>query len=270
MPNEYQAAVDFYETYYRPNNAILVVAGDVEPQRVFDLAERYYGDWERHPVPEQPDPGPVEGPKREHVEWEVPVPPRATVAYKMPAHATGSVETAVGQLLPELLAGETAPLYTRLRYEQGLVQGMGVGKAVYESFDDGHLDVGMVLYQDKMAELGAAYYDRVVTEVQDAMSELASFSSQEGAPQRLEALKSKYRYDLLATLDSPANTASQFVLYYRFERDPEVMDRLAASVEALTPGDIERFAARYLVPENRVVVTMDGPDAGTEGEGGSR
>ena len=36
-------AIDFYERYYAPNNAILIVAGDVEPQAVLDLAQKHYG-----------------------------------------------------------------------------------------------------------------------------------------------------------------------------------------------------------------------------------
>ena len=38
-----QDALDFYDLYYSPNNAILVVAGDVEPDEVLALAEKYYG-----------------------------------------------------------------------------------------------------------------------------------------------------------------------------------------------------------------------------------
>ena len=44
--------------------------------------------------------------------------------------------------------------------------------------------------------------------------------------------------------------------YYRFERDPQVLDRLVRSVQELTPGDIEAFAREYFVADNRVVVTL--------------
>lgn len=36
-------AIEFYKRYYAPNNAILIVAGDVEPQAVLDLAQKHYG-----------------------------------------------------------------------------------------------------------------------------------------------------------------------------------------------------------------------------------
>lgn len=47
---ELSDTVAFYETYYSPNNAILVVAGDVQPEEVLALAEEYYG-----PIPAEPD-----------------------------------------------------------------------------------------------------------------------------------------------------------------------------------------------------------------------
>jgi len=40
---ELEDALDFYDLYYSPNNAILIVAGDVEPDEVKALAEKYYG-----------------------------------------------------------------------------------------------------------------------------------------------------------------------------------------------------------------------------------
>ena len=43
-------ALDYYKTYYAPNNAILIIAGDVTPEAVRDLAETYYG-----PLPANPD-----------------------------------------------------------------------------------------------------------------------------------------------------------------------------------------------------------------------
>ena len=45
----------WYRRWYRPNNAVLVVAGDVDAKKVFALAQRYYGHIPRRPVPETPD-----------------------------------------------------------------------------------------------------------------------------------------------------------------------------------------------------------------------
>jgi len=88
------------------------------------------------------------------------------------------------------------------------------------------------------------------------LDELKRFSKQKDAKKLLETLKSKYRYDFLAGLSSPADIAQNFAWYYRFTRDPEVFEKLLQSVEKLTPKDIDNFARTYFVPENRAVLTL--------------
>jgi zinc protease len=46
-----QDAIDWYKTWYAPNNAVLIVVGDVKPDAVKALAEKYYGPIPSHPVP---------------------------------------------------------------------------------------------------------------------------------------------------------------------------------------------------------------------------
>ena len=256
MPNEYQAAVRFYDDYYRPNNVILIVSGDVEPDRIFQIAEKHYGDWQAADLPEIPEPGPVGGPEREHVDWQVDVPPRVQVGYRMPPHQTGSKSTAVGQLLPELLTSETAPLFQKLRYEKQLAAALFSGTSQYESFGPGPLLITAVLYKEKYEEQGDELFDEVIDDVELALQELKSFSGRPDAERTLEELKSKYAYDLLAQLDSPGDIAENFAWFYRFERDPEVFDKLVASVRALTPADIDAFAREYFTADNQVIVTL--------------
>ncbi len=264
MPNEYQAAVKFYNDYYRPNNVVLLVTGDVVPGPIFELAERLYGGWQSSTPPTLPEPEPVGGPKREHIAWGVDVPPRVQLAHRMPAHKTGSVETAVGQLLPELLTSETAPLYQKLRFEKQLAAGLFGGSGSYESFGPGSLNITAILFKDKYAEKGQVLLEEVAGDIEQALEDLKSFASRPDATETLAELKSKYRYDMLSQLDSPGDIAANFAWYYRFERDPDVFDRLVESVNELTPGDIESVARMYFVPGNQVLVTLAHESTGAE------
>ncbi len=211
-----------------------------------------------------PEPEPVGGPKREHIAWGVDVPPRVQLAHRMPAHKTGSVETAVGQLLPELLTSETAPLYQKLRFEKQLAAGLFSGSGSYESFGPGSLTITAILFKEKYAEKGQALIDEVAGDIEQALEDLKSFASRPDAAETLAELKSKYRYDMLAQLDSPGDIAVNFAWYYRFGRDPDVFDRLVESVNELTPGDIESVARKYFVPGNQVLVTLAHESTGAE------
>jgi zinc protease len=107
-----QDALDFYKTFYAPNNAILIVAGDVEPEEVLRLAEVHYG-----PIPANPDlPArvrPQEPPQmaeRRIAYADVRVAqPYVLRTYLAPERDSGAQETAAAlTLLAELLGGSSA------------------------------------------------------------------------------------------------------------------------------------------------------------------
>jgi len=259
MPNEYQAAVNFYDTYYRPNNCIVIVAGDVKAGKIFEMLEPYYAGWQRKDVPPiQATGAPPKKEQREHVPWDADVAPLVWVAYRTPAFDPASTEGAVAQLLGELLVTPAAPLYKQLRFEKQAASSLGFeeGTSGMESFDARALIVSAQLYKDKFSERGTAYFDEVGDDIIAGLDELKSFSRQRDAKKMLETLKSKYRYDFLAQISSPGDIAQQFAWYYRFNRDPEVFENLLRGVEKLTPKDIDRFAQKYFVPENRAVLTL--------------
>lgn len=125
-------AIDFYSRYYAPNNAILVVSGDVTVDEVRRLAERYYG-----PVPRGPDIRRAE--VREH---DLPPPARIEVTmhhprvaqpqwrrqYIAPSYQTQDEDDRVYalQVLSELLgSGPTSRLYRSLVVEQELAAAAG-------------------------------------------------------------------------------------------------------------------------------------------------
>jgi zinc protease len=269
MPNEYKAAVRFYDDYYRPNNCVLVVAGDVDPARVFTLAEQLYGGWKNKPIPSIPDPAPLGGPKRQDLTWPVDVPPRVQVGYRMPAHKSSSVETAVGQILPELLTSDTAPLYQKMRFQKQTATALFTQAVLYQSFGPGPMLLTAILYKDKYDAQGTGLLQDAVGDMVTALDDLKSYSKRADAAQTLEELKDKYAYDLLSGINSPARAAELFAEFYRFERDVNVFDTMLAAVRALQPTDIDAFARATFVPANQVTITLV-PDAASAAAAGTR
>lgn len=118
-------ALSFYRTYYAPNNAILVVTGDVDPEEVRALAEKHYGA-----IPANPD-------LPERLRSQEPPPnaerrlifrdprvaqPQVQRSYLAPERNPGDQETAAAlYLLAELLGGGTTSyLNEKLQFDQGL------------------------------------------------------------------------------------------------------------------------------------------------------
>lgn len=258
MPNAYRSAQKFYDDYYRPNNAVVIVSGDVDPERVFSLVERHFGSWQAKKTPEQPDPKPLNGPKKQHEVWESDIPPRVWVAYMVPPYVPGSPESAAMDVMSELMGGETAPLYRKLRFDEQVASALAVDNVSSIGFDARPLTTYVTVAKDKYDAQRKALLDRIDADVAAAFEGLATFSSQTDAATRLEAIKAQLRNDILASFNSPSNIAENFANYYRFGRDPQVLEKVAAGIVALKPSDIDAFAKKYFVPRNRVSITLAG------------
>jgi zinc protease len=258
MPNAYKAAVKFYDDYYRPNNALVVVAGDVDAERIFQLVEQHYGPWKAKKTPEQPDPKPISGPKKQHETWESDIPPRVTVAYMTPPYVPGSKEAGAMDVMAELMGGETSPLYRKLRFDEQVASSLGVDNVSTIGVDARPMATYVTVAKDKYDAQGRALLDRIDRDVATAFEGLANFSSQPDAAKRLEAIKSQLRYDILASFNSPANIAQNFANYYRLNRNPQVLEQVADAIAKLQPADIDAFARKYFTPKNRVTVTLAG------------
>jgi zinc protease len=257
MPKHYEYARWFYDTYYRPNNCVLIVAGDVKEVEMMPKLRKAFGAWERKEAPPVQSEAPRQTEeKRGHVAWDADVPPRVSVVYKAPAFKTGTREAAVGIVLPELLTSESAPLYRKLRFQKKTVSSLRLNPSEYTGFDVRPMACGARLYPDLYKNRGMEYLDEVVRDVIGGFEELKSFSKSTDAAMILETVKSKLKYDFLAGLDSPASVAETFALYYRFERDPDVLNKILQSVEDLSASDIDAYATTFFTAENRVVVTM--------------
>ncbi|KPA20509.1 putative zinc protease AlbF [Shimia sp. SK013] len=118
-----QDARSFYDTFYAPNNAILLVAGDVDPLAVKALAEQYYGVLPANPdLPERvrPQEPPQISPRRMTYKDPRVAQPYVTRSYLAPERNPGDQETAAAlTLLAEILGGgQTSVLSQKLQFEQ--------------------------------------------------------------------------------------------------------------------------------------------------------
>ncbi len=122
-------ALAFYATWYAPNNAILVVAGDVTADELRPLAERSYGRVPAHPTPERArlvEP-PQLAERRIELRHERVEQPSLVRSYLAPSHATAAPGRAHAlEVLAELLGGGgTSRLYRSIAVDQALASGIG-------------------------------------------------------------------------------------------------------------------------------------------------
>ncbi len=267
MPNAWDSAWEFYHNYYAPNGVAVIAVGDVDAAKIFAEAEKRYADWKpSHPpqIPAEPAP---DGPKQVHVKWEADVSPRLIVGYHTPAIQPGSKETAVSQILSELLVSRSAPLFQKLRYQKQTVTSFSIegGPEFLEATDPHLLLLDAELILERFRKDGDKYLGDVQNDVIGGIEDLKHFSRQPKAAETLRVIKSKYRNDFLAGLDSTGSIAQLFAWYYRFDRDPRVLDTLLQGIDLLTPQDVDAYAAKYFTPQRRIVTTLWQEQGGAAG-----
>lgn len=245
MPNEYAYSRQFFERYYRPDNVVILVVGDADPDATFALVEKQYGEWKvggkRPVVPAEP---PQKAEKRAEIKWPSPTLPMLLEGYHAPAFSTTNVDLPALDVLAELLFSERAALYKRLVIKEQKVE------SLYGS-NDAHVDPNLfqVLARIKKPE----DMDYVARTIHEEMARMA----REGVDEKMLAeVVSHVKYAFaaqLSTADRTAYTASSFLA---LTGDLGSINAYFALYDKVTSADVKRVAQTYFVPNNRTTVTL--------------
>ena len=235
----------FFLTYYRPNNAVLTLAGDLVPDDAFAKVEHYFGEIPRgDPVP--PVPGRTDIPAligetlRQRVEAEVPL-PRVYMAFRIPTLV--DPEFAVAELAASVLGdGRASRLYRSLVRERGIAKDvlafaipLATGASFLIVWATGHADTDPASLEAALEEELQAAHQADQGEVKRALAR-----SETKLLQEVEGLAS--RADLLSMYQMTFDDA---------ERINSEVDRL----RSVTTAEVRDFAASRFGPENRAIVT---------------
>ncbi len=245
MPNQYDYSLMFYDRYYRPEHCVLLVVGDVKPEEVFQMAEKYYGPWKRGSyqvaIPIEP---PQTREKRVDVSWKNPTLPYLTIGYHGPAFSTREKEMPALDLISQIAFSETSPLYRKLVIEEQSVDELAGGAADHR---DPHLfTIGARVKEE-------AKVNAVLQAIDATLEDLKSHPVDE---KRLSDIKSHLKYSFQMRLDTAAAVASSMAHFLQLTGDPNSVNELYRTYDSLTPEDIQAAARKYFRKENRTVVLL--------------
>lgn len=256
MPGKYRYSLEFFDRHYVPGKAVIFVVGDFDEDEVMEHIRTQYAGWTKDgedlEMPAEPEQHEM---RRDHVPWKTPVLPQLLVGYKAPAYSTASRDYAALTVIGEMVFGKTSPLYRKLVLEEQIVEEL-------DFWDWPHRDPALWIYH---VSLKKEAFDEVLSQVDDAIRQIA-----EGAttPERLDAVKSHYRYDFVLGFETPRSVANQLSFYATLDGDPASADRFLAQVDALSLEDIRDVAAKYLVDQKRTVITLShDEDVASRGDG---
>lgn len=252
MPEQYAFSLQFFQRFYRPENCIVLVVGDVDPAQVLQLAERYYGDWPRGYRPVEV---PVEPPQTEaksgRLDWPNPVRPQILYGYRAPAFSTASVDWAALDLIGQLLFSESAPLYQELVVDKQWADNVAGGISARRD-----PSLFNVFVRARSLE--------VLPQVEKTIADhLAKLGREPVDPVRLDRIKSHLRYAFAASLDSPSAVAEQLAEMLAITGDVQTLNQLYRRYAEVSPADVQRVAREVLAPsrETKIDLVYEAPKA---------
>lgn len=249
MPEAYEYSLSFFRRFYRPENVVILIAGDVQPADAFELIKARYADWQPGYEPPQIVPEPEQTAERTgEVQYPGKTLPILQVAYKGAAFDPDNPLYVASVLLGELAFGETSELYKRLVLQEQSVQALQA--YVPWNRDEPLIDVLAIV---KQAEQVPAVRDEIFQIVQQ-------WQSQPADPQRLDRLKRRIRYAFLMNLETPYQVAQQLARPIAVTGGIESVDRFYQAIERATAEDVMRAARTYFVPERRTVMVLKGAE----------
>jgi len=243
----------FFKTYYLPNNAVLLILGDVKPAEGFPLAEEYFGDIPRGPEPPYADPNepPQTEERRGHVEEKFGTLPAIAIGYVMPKRR--SPEWCAMALLDQALhGGRAGRIYRDLVLEKQIaVEADGGVDDIFGYNGPAQMTTRIMHKPEISADATLAAFDAVIAEVQEK-----GISADE-----LEQLKIKWRSDYYAMLEGgrggymPKYGLMHILACFSlFDGEPQLVNSILDGFLQVTPEQVRAVAKKYLRKENRAIV----------------
>ena len=241
---------DWYRRWYAPNNATLVVVGDVEPEQVFALAERYFGPLRPEPI--VPPKSVAEPPQRGEKRLIVKAPakePYLLFGYKTPAlgDAAEPWEAYALEILAAVLDGGDSA-----RLSKELVRGQRVAAAVSASYSAFSRLPDMMLFD------GTPARGRTIAELEAALlAQIERLRTTLVGSDELERIRNQLVAAKVYEQDSVFYQAMLLGQLETVGLGWSLADQYVTHLAAVTPEQIRAVAEKYLVPNHRTVAVLE-------------
>jgi zinc protease len=235
----------FHATYYRPDNAILIVVGDFEPAQLQAWVDRYFGPLSHPatPVPRVNVQEPAWRTSPAPVQLTGPNVPLPAVMLLWQAPKADSADVPALEVAQALLsAGESSRLYEALVHKQGLAQSVGLQGSFYA-------DAGVLMAYGMAA--GKHQPEALVAPI---LRELQRLADGPIPPAELGKIKTQVLTATLEGRQTPAGRADALGWAMIQTGDPAAADRELAALQAVSAADVRRVLRRYLIGQPMATV----------------
>ncbi|MEN0652834.1 MULTISPECIES: M16 family metallopeptidase [Hyphobacterium] len=246
-------AQTFFDNYYSPSNAVVVVAGDIDPAATLEWVESYFGDIPAgNPLPEID----VTEPRQEEEKFGVnpdPLAPQPALAFGYQMPDRGTPEYYAMAVLDQLLVqGNDSLLRQELVVEEGYTSdvfgGINLLGNIYNYNGPMLWTVGMIHGSENSREQIMTSVDTVIERVR----------TEEITDEELSRALTKLRSDFYGIVDSGTRFGLVDLLaaFALFDDDPSRINRIEEGFDQVTPELVLATAQEYLRPTNRSILEV--------------
>ena len=250
-------AENFFHQYYLPSNMVIALVGDLDPDQVMPIIERYFGQ-----IPTKPKPTElttVEPPQNSvrEVKLNDPAQPFYVEGYHRPSYL--DPDDAVYDAITDILSnGRTSRMYRALVRDQKIA----AAAAGFSGFPG-------TKYPHLFAFYGVPLPGHTNQEIQKAIQdEIVKLKTQDVTDEELQMFKTRTKADLIRGLASDEGLAQQLAIYQTRYGDWRELFRYLDKVDKVTKADIRRVANKVFQDDNRTIGTIEttpGPAAAAKG-----
>ncbi len=242
----------FFHSHYVPNNAVLVIAGDIQVPEAKKLVETYFGDIPAKPLPTVPDmtEPPQTAPRSEVYQDKLARVPAVVIGYPGPGRRTPDYNALV--MLDILLTGGESS-----RFQQNLVKGrksviqfeanLGWPFAAATDYIDPGQYAMLLLYNPGFKA------EQIVEQVEEEIGRIASDGVD---PKELERARTYFRSSRIRQLQSSHSRAALLGKFELLDGNPDYINTEMEGFLAVTPAQIQAVAKKYIDPEKRTVLDI--------------
>jgi len=246
----YKDAQAWYQGYYAPNNATLVVVGDVDPDAVLQLAKKYYGPLKPRKVPQLKPQVEIKQLGQREIKVKLPAQlPYLIMGYKVPVVGTAAEEWepyALDMLANILDGGDSA------RFAKNLVRGSQIVANVGASYD-------LFSRMEDLFTIDATPSKGVsMDKVKAAIFQQIDKVQKELVPQKeLDKIKAQVVASKTYEKDSVFYQAMQIGMLETLGKDWRLLDQYVDKISAVTPQQVQAVAKKYLQADRLTVAELD-------------
>jgi zinc protease len=245
MPQAYEYSKSFFQRFYRPENVVLVIAGDFDTEKAKVLVRKYYGGWKPgyKPPPIEAEPAQT-APRDRTVKYPGRTLPVIAVNYKAPAWNPKDRAGVALEVLGQVAFGPNSDLYRKLvlqeRRAQSLFGSFGLARDPY-----------VVTVQTMVSKP-----DDVKAVEAEIMAAVKKFQDTPVDAKQLADTKSAIKYGFLMGMETAQDVAFAVMQPIISTGRLEPIEDYFRTLDAVTPEDIRQAARKYLVDAARTTITM--------------